>query len=196
MGEREHRPDEEQFVEGSARDQAFAFGNPVGLVGTIRAFVAQERARNGDQFNAAWFLRKELRSLFHAAPDSEQEKTLLFDDLHIAWGLVAWDALAEQQDTVYEETLIYTGVMQRFERLPDKKLKVSPVGVVMLDAMAAAIGLEHTPGQDTFDLSLFDSWETMARIERGLVPEGHSYPLPTSEEIQKAITTSGDTQLE
>jgi hypothetical protein len=106
---------------------------------------------------------------------------------------VAWDALAEYQDTVYEETLTYVGVMQRFERLQAKKLQVSPLGVAMLDAMAEAIGLEHTPGQNTFDLSLFDSVETMDRIESGQVSEGHSYPIPTSQEVKRAITKSVDT---
>ena len=194
--EKEYRPDGEQFTEKSASDQAFAVGSSVDLVGNIRAFVEQERAKYRRQFNAAWFLRKEMRSLYHAAPDTEQEKALMFDDLLVAWGLVAWDALEGHQDTVYEETLIYVGVMQRFERLPDKKLHVSPLGVAMLDAMAEAIGLEHTQGQDTFDLSLFDSMETMDRIERGLVPEDHIYPLPTSQEVKMAITKSVDTSQE
>jgi hypothetical protein len=191
--EKEYRPDGEQFTERSASDQAFGIGSSVDLVGNIRAFVDQERERQGGNFNAAWFLRSNLRSLYHAAPDTEQEKALFFDDLHIAWGLVAWDALEGHQDTVYGETQTYASVMQRFERLHDKKLQVSPLGVAMLDAMAEAIGLEHTPGQDTFDLSLFDSMETMARIDRGLVPEGHIYPLPTSQEVKMAFTKSVDT---
>jgi hypothetical protein len=190
MVERDYRPDGEQFTEGSASNQAFTAGSSVDLVRNMRAFVDQARERQGGQFNAAWFLREKLQSLSHATGATQDEKALFFDDLHIAWGLVAWDALAEYQDTVYEETLIYTGVMQRFERLPDKILQISPLGVIMLDAMAETLSLEHTPGQDTFNLSLFDSWETMVRVERGLVPKGHIYPLPTSEDVNSAITKS------
>lgn len=192
--ERDYRPNREQFTEGSASDQAFTLGSSVDLAGNIRALVERERVNHGENFNAAWFLRKELRSLYHATGDTKHEKALFFDDLHIAWGLVAWDELTEHQDTVYEETLIYVGVMQRFERLPEKRLHVSPVGVVFLDAMAEAIGLEHTLGQDTFDVSLFDSLETMERIDRGQVPEGHIYPVPTSEEVKRAITKSVETE--
>ena len=191
MGEKEYRPDGDQFTERSASDQAFAVGNSIDLVGNMRAIIAQERERQGGTFQAAWFLRSNLYSLFHAGA-ADQEKRLFFDDLHIAWGLVAWDALEGHQDTVYEETLTYVGVMQRFERLPEKKLHVGPLGVAMLDAMAEAIGLEHTPGQDTFDLSLFSSTEAMARIRRGQVPEGHMYPVPTCEEVKRAISTSTD----
>jgi hypothetical protein len=183
------------LIEDMVEEEQRPDGNPVDLVGNMRAIIDQERARQGENFHAAWFLRSNLDLLSHAGA-ADQEKGLFFDDLRIAWGLVAWEALAEYHDTVYEETLIYVGVMQRFERLPEKKLQISPLGVVFLDAMAEAIGLEYTPGQDTFDLSLFDSWETMARIERGLVPQGHSYPLPTSQEVQMAITKSVDTHQE
>jgi len=134
-----------------------------------------------------------MRLLYHATGDTEQEKGLFFDDLHIAWGLLAWDELEGYQDTVYGETQTYVSVMQSFERLRDKRLQVSPLGVTLLDAMADAIGIEHTPGQDTFDLSLFSSIEAMARIRRGQVPEGHMYPVPTSEEVKTAITKSVDT---
>jgi hypothetical protein len=192
MVEEEYRPDGEQFTEGSASDQAFTLGNSVDLVGSLRAFVDQERERQGEHFNAAWFLRTEMRSLYHRTGDTEQEKGLFFDDLHIAWGLVAWDELEGYSDTVYGETQTYVSVMQSFERLRDKRLQVSPLGVALLDAMADAIGIEHTPGQDTFDLSLFSSIETMARIDRGPVPEGHMYPVPTSEEVKRAITKSVD----
>jgi hypothetical protein len=73
-------------------------------------------------------------------------------------------------------------------------MQLSPLEVTLLDAMAEAIGIEHTPGQDTFDLSLFSSMEAMARIRSGQVPEGHMYPIPTSEEVKRAITKSVDTE--
>ncbi|HYT42183.1 MAG TPA: hypothetical protein VEP90_07545, partial [Methylomirabilota bacterium] len=66
MIEAGNRPDGEQFAEGSASDQAFTVGNPVDFAGNIKALVDQERERQGGHFNAAWFLRKEMRLLYHA----------------------------------------------------------------------------------------------------------------------------------
>jgi hypothetical protein len=119
-----------------------------------------------------------------------QNKDLFFDDLHIAWGLVAWDELADYTDAVYGETRTYVSVMQSFGRVKGEKMQLSPFGVTLLDAMSEAIGIEHTPGQNTFDLSLFSSTEAMARIRRGQVPVGHQYPLPTNDEVKRAITKS------
>src|SRR2546421_10419058 len=153
--ERECRPDGEQFAEGSASDQAFAVGNAIDLVDNIRVLVDRERARSGEQFNAAWFLRKQMRSLYSGT--ELEDKGLFFDDLHIAWGLVAWDELAAYRYTVYAETQTYLGAMQELGRVREGRMQLSPLGVTLLDAMAEAIGIERTPGQDTFDLSLFTS---------------------------------------
>ena len=90
MAERDYRPDGEQFTERSASDQAFAVGSSVDLVGNI-----QSLRRPGTEQNKVnilmlhGFYEGNLQSLFHAAADTEQEKGLFFDDLHIAWGLVA-----------------------------------------------------------------------------------------------------------
>jgi len=192
--EGEYKPGGEQFAERSASDQLFSVGNPVDLVGNIRALVEQERARQGENFNAAWFLRKEMRLIYETAPGQTEplDKGLFFDDLHIAWGLVAWDKLEGYRDTVYGETQTYLSVMQSFGRVQEGRMQLSPLGAALLDAMAEAIGIEHTPGQDTFDLSLFSSIEAMERIDRGQVPEGHMYPIPTSEEVKRVITKSVD----
>jgi hypothetical protein len=182
-----YRPNGEQFAEGSANDQAFTVGNPVDLEGNIRTLVEQARAEQGENFNAAWFLRKEMRSLFYTAGQNEPiEKGLFFDDLHIAWGLVAWDELEDYRYTVYSETQTYLSVMQTFGRVREGRMQLSPLGVTLLDAMAEAVGLEHAPGQDTFDLSFFQSTEAIARIESNQNPE------PTSEEIKRVITKSVD----
>jgi hypothetical protein len=126
----------------------------------------------------------------HTATEQNKplNKGLFFDDLHIAWGLVAWDELEDYQDTVYSETQTYVSVMQSFGKVREGRMQLSPLGVTVLDAMAEAIGIEHTPGQDTFDLSLFSLTEAMARIRRGQVPQGHQYPVPTSDEVKRAIT--------
>lgn len=184
------------FGETSGSDQSFNVDKPVDLVGNIRTLLQQERERQGKNLNAAWFLRKEMRSLMHTAPGLNElrDKGLFFDDLHIAWGLVAWDELEGHRDTVYRETRTYLGVMQGGGRIRERKMKLSPLGVTLLDAMAEAIGIEHLPGQNTFDLSLFSSTEAMARIQRGQVPEGHMYPVPTSEEVKRAISTSTDAE--
>jgi hypothetical protein len=177
--------------ESRGSGELFSVDRPIDLVGNIRTLVQQERAKRGEQFNAAWWLRQEMRYMMHATigQNDQQEKGLFLDDLHIAWGLVAWDELADYRDTVYGETRTYVSVMQSFGRLREKKMQLSPLGVTLLDAMAAAIGIEHTPGQNTFDLSLFSSTEAMARIRRGQVPVGYMYPVPTSDEVKRAITT-------
>lgn len=135
-----------------------------------------------------------MRTIMYSATRQIEppDKGLFFDDLHIAWGLVAWNELEGYQDTVYSETQTYLNVMQSFGRGREGRMQLSPLGVTLLDVMAEAIGIEHTTGQDTFDLSLFSSREAMARIRRGQVPEGHMYPVPTSGEVKRAITTSMD----
>jgi hypothetical protein len=185
-----HRP----HGETSGSDQSFSLNKPVDLVGNIRGLIQQERARQGEKFNAAWFLRKEMRSIMYDASGQNEplDKDLFFDDLHTAWGLVAWDELEGYRDTVYGETQGYLGAMRETGRIKGERIQLSPLGVVLLDAMAEAIGIEHTPGQDTFDLSLFSPREAMARVRRGQVPKGHMYPVPTSEEVKRAITTSVD----
>ncbi len=184
------------FGETSGSGQSFDVDKPVDLVGNIRILLQQERAKQGKHFNAAWFLRKEMRTIMHTATRQNElgDKGLFFDDLHIAWGLVAWNELEGYRDTVYSETQTYLSVMQSFGRGGEGRMQLSLLGVTLLDAMAEAIGIEHTPGQDTFDLSLFSSREAMARIRRGQVPEGHMYPVPTSEEVKRAITTSKDAE--
>jgi hypothetical protein len=183
----------QQFGERSGSGESFSVDKPIDLVGSIRGFIEQEKASHSRSwvdryFNAAWFLRKEMRSIMYVSTgqNEPEEKGLFFDDLHIAWGLVAWDKLEGYQDTVYEETQTYLGVMQSFGRVREGRMQLSPAGVTLLDAMSEAIGIEHTPGQDTFDLSLFRSTEAMARIERG------QNRLPTSEEVKRAISTSRD----
>jgi len=184
------------FGETSGRGESFSLDKPIDLVGNIRTLIQQERARQGKHFNTAWFLRKEMRTIMHTATGKNEpgDKGLFFDDLHIAWGLVAWNALEGYRDTVYSETQTFISVMQSFGRGREGRMQLSPLGVTLLDAMAEAIGIEHAPGQDTFDLSLFSTTEAMARIRRGQVPEGHMYPVPTSEEVKRAITTSNDAE--
>ena len=139
----------QQFGERNGREQSFSLDKPVDLVGNIRTLIQQERARQGKNFNAAWFLRKEMRSIMHTATGQNEplNKGLFFDDLHIAWGLVAWDELEDHRDTVYSETRTYLGVMQSFSRVREGRMQLSPLGVTLLDTMAEAIGIEHTPGQ-------------------------------------------------
>lgn len=179
----------------SQNDQTFEVGTPVDLVGNIRALIDQERERQGENFNAAWFLRKQMRSLFDTSGDTEQEKSLFFDDLHIAWGLVAWNELEGYRDTVYGETQTYVDVMEDFGRIQEGRMQLNPLGVTLLDAMAEALEIpDYTLGQDTFELSLFSSMEAIARIRSGQVPVGHMYPVPTSEEVKGAITKSVDSE--
>ncbi len=162
--------------------QPFSVDRPIDLVGNIRALVQQERASHRGEFNPAWWLRSEMKSLFelagvkHAPQDMQQSIV----DLRIAWQLVAYQQLEAYRDSVYSDIQTF-GSGRR-------SIKLDPLGVTLLDAMAEATGIKHTPGQDTFDISLFSGIEAMARIRRGQVPEGHKYPVPTSEEVKNAIT--------
>ena len=172
-------PNGEQYAEGSASEQAFTVGNPVDLVGNLRAIVQQEQANRSEEFNPASWLRGKIDVIFHEAVRQYQpeEKQDFFYGLRAAWDLVAYQELdGEHSDSVYSDIRGYTHVFR------SHTLTLSPLGVTLLDAMAEAIDIEHTPGQDTFDISLFSGSATRERIQQGAL-----YRSPSLEEVRQAI---------
>ena len=176
-----YRPDGEQFTERSASDQIFTVGNPVDLVGNIRALVDQERAEQGEGFNAASWLRENISLMYHGTTPAEKDKQAFFFALRAAWDLVAYKELdGEHNNDVYMDINGYINVFK------SKTITLDPLGVSLLDAMAEALDIEHTPGHDTFDISLFSIQATMERIENGAVLYG-TYGSPSIEEVKRAL---------
>jgi hypothetical protein len=173
-------PNGEQFAEGSASDQAFTLGNPIDFAGNIRAIVQQEQANRSEDFNPAWWLRGKIDIIFHEAIHHEQpeEKQDFFYALRAAWNLVAYEQIdGEHNDTAYDDIRGCTHVFG------SHTLTLSPLGVTLLDAMAEALDIPHTPRQAEFDISLFSSAATMERIEKGAL-----YRSPSLDEVRRAIT--------
>ncbi len=176
--EGDYRPGE-QFAEGSASDQAFALGNPIDFAGNIRAIVEQERANRSEDFNPASWLRGKIDVIFHEAVHQEQpeEKQDFFYALRAAWDLVAYAELdGEHSESVYGDINGYINVSDTHT------VTLPPLGVTLLDAMAEALDIPHTPGQAEFDISLFSGSATMQRIRKGAL-----YSSPSLEEVRRAI---------
>ncbi len=178
MEREEYRSEGEQFAERSASDQVFAVGNPVDLVGNIRAIVQQEQANRSEDFNPASWLRTNIDTMFQQVPGDEREKQAFFYKLRAAWDLVAYEELdGEHNDSVYTDIRGCTHVFR------SHTLTLSPLGVTLLDAMAEALDIpDHTPGQAEFDISLFSSSATMERIRKGAL-----YSSPSLDEVRRAI---------
>lgn len=181
MIDSEVRPGGEQFAEQSASDQAFTIGNSVDLVGNIRAFVEQARAEQGENFNPASWLRENISLMYYGTTPSEKDKQAFFFALRAAWDLVAYKELDDEHNNdVYMDINGYIHVFR------SNTITLDPLGVSLLDAMAQALDIEHMPGQDTFDISLFSIQATMERIEQGAVLYG-TYGSPSIEEVRRAI---------
>ena len=167
--------------EGEAISYSAQTDRPLDLVGNIRTFVEQERARRaryGEELNAAWFLRTEIDSIarFAVGRKEPEEKVEFFDALRIAWQLRAYGELEPFRSRIYGDILTHSSIF-------GESITLDPLGVTLLDAMAEAIGIEeHTPGQAKFDISLF-SEETMH--EKAVKDIEF---VPTTEEVRQAIT--------
>lgn len=178
----EQRPGGEYFAEGSASDQAFTVGNPIDFEGNIRAIVQQEQANRSEDFNPAWWLRGEIGVMFaqqldQSQPEVKKEQQLFFYALRAAWDLVAYEQIdGEHNDSAYHDINGYTHVFR------SETIRLSPLGVTLLDAMAEALDIPHNLGQAEFDISLFSDealWEKIENEEEST--------NPTAEEVKKAI---------
>lgn len=181
--------------------ELFSVGEPVDLVGNIRAMVQQgraewERVGMGRDFNTAWFLRDSLstvarhtfsqvRRLKALNPSFEEiegleEKQDFIDDVRVAWQLVAYEQLiGEKSNNVYTDI--------RTHRRGRSSITLSPLGVTLLDAMAEALDIPHRQGQAKFDVSLFSGQAAREKIRSGA-----QSLAPTVEEVKKALATSVD----
>jgi hypothetical protein len=167
------------FSERSASDQVFALSSAVDLVGNIRGMVQQEQASRSKDFNPASWLRKNIDTLFNQVPGDEREKQEFFYTLRAAWDLVAYEQLhGETSSAIYNDINGYTNVFG------SKTLVLKPLGVTLLDAMAEALDIPHTPRQDKFDISLFSEEATMERANRRV----SLFSSPSLEEVRQAIT--------
>jgi len=175
LAEAGYTPDGEQFTERSASDQAFTLGSPVDFAGNIRAIVQQEQANRSEDFNPASWLRGKIDVIFHEAVPGEKQE--FFYALRAAWDLVAYEQIdGEHNNTAYYDI---RGCIPVFR---SHTLTLSPLGVTLLDAMAEALDIPYTPGQGTFDISLFSSAATMERIRKGAL-----YSSPSLDEVRRAI---------
>lgn len=174
-----HRP----FGETSGSDQPFSLDKPVDLVGNIRTLVQQERARRTELFNPAWWLRGKIDTIVAEATwrrGKQKEKQQFFDDLSVAWDLVAYEQIhGESNMDVFNNIRGYSGAYQT------TRVTLSPQGVTLLDAMAEALDIPHRPGQAKFDISLFSDQAVQERIQSE-APR----LAPTAEEVKRAIATS------
>ena len=167
---------------------------PLNLAGNIRALVAEARATwplKDVKFNAAWWLDERLESVAHDAfaiykrsgyQEEPEDKLLFLIDLRIAWRLVTY----EQQNGESGSGYTYLSGQANLSRNMNGRtssITLSPLGVSLLDAMAEALDIpDHTIGQGTFDLSLFNTYAQMERLRRN-APN----LAPTKEEVKRAI---------
>lgn len=184
----EQRPGSEQFGERSASDQAFTVGNAIDLVGNIRALVDQERARRGEDFNAAMWLGGNLDSMATAAYfDSQtvllpsQERAIAEDKHQFLWGLrVAWYLRAYQEVDGEHNYYIYRDIEGYASAYQTRSVILPLLGVSLLDAMAEALDIPHTPGQSEFNVHPL----LIGAIDKVM---SHQNPMPTLEEVRQAI---------
>lgn len=164
--------------ENRSSQPQFSIDRPVDLVRNIRNLIQQERTKSSGDFNAAWFLRSEMTSIFNSGlfRGEPKEKQIFFNDLRVAWELVAYGELEDYRNEVYGDIRFWGGIGSR------SSITLSPLGVTMLDAMAEATDIPHAQGQDTFDISLF----TSPRFNYDEITDLR----PTSEQVKQAITHS------
>jgi len=159
MERTEYRPVVESGEERGQEENALS--SPFDLVGNIRALVEQERARyqeakarfeaasGGEEpdFNSAVWMRQKLVSM--SREQTEQEAATMLYDLKTAWDVVAFPLYDEDsQDTAKTELSIYAAAYAR------TSVPLNPLGVQLLDAMAAAIDIpNYMPGQHDIELS-------------------------------------------
>ena len=146
MAERECRPDGEQFAAGNdQRDTQVSY--PFDLEGNLKALIDQERARSGEQFNAASWMRHKLYAMSCQQPTPEA-RTFLWDLTH-AYDTVAFSAFdPDTQDTAAMQLRVYATAYDR------RSIALNPFGMRLLDALAAATDIpDYTPGQQEIDLS-------------------------------------------
>src|SRR6266571_1218811 len=156
----EQRPGREQFTERSASDQAFTVGDPVDLVGSIRALVDQERARRGEDFNAAMWLGDNLDSMANGAYFDSKTVLLPSQEREIAkakhkflWGLrAAWYLRAYQEVDGENNYSVYSDIRGYCSAYQTRSITLSPLSVTLLDAMAEAFNIPYTPGQSEFNV--------------------------------------------
>jgi hypothetical protein len=93
----------QQLGERSESGESFGLDKPINLVGNIRTLVRQERAQRTEHFNPAWWLRWKIDVIATEALRQQQpkEKLRFFDDLRVAWQLVAY----EEVDGEHNNTL-------------------------------------------------------------------------------------------
>jgi len=194
-----NRPGGEQFAEGSASDQAFAVGNPVDLVGNIKAAVAEARAnwKVDAEFNPVWWLDWQLESIANHAyfdsirvslPQLEREiaddKNAFFDALHVAWKLVTYEqGDGENNYSIYSDIRGYASAYQT------RSVTLPPLGVTLLDAMAEALDIPHKPGQAKFNVEPLLTGAT-EKVMRG------QNPMPTNEEVKRAIALNPENMVD
>jgi hypothetical protein len=168
--------------EQSGSGETFGLDKPVDLVGNIRTLAQQERARRTELFDPAWWLRGKLNVIVAEAAwqDQPKEKQQFFDDLSVAWDLVAYEQIqGENNMVVFNNIRGYSGDYNT------KSVTLNPLGVTLLDAMAEALDIPHRPGQAKYDISLFSDQAVQERIRSDV-----SRLAPTAEEVKRAIATS------
>lgn len=141
--ESEFRPDGEQFTESSASDQAFVVGNPVDLVGNLRALVQQET--QGRIHPAVW-LRFKIKNMVKEAigTNAPEETSQFFIDAFNAYSILAYDHIPENERP--------TVAMDLGTWASDRVTLEDPRSLELVEAMAEATDIPFTPGQTRFDL--------------------------------------------
>jgi hypothetical protein len=160
--EAEYRPVVPVIDRGEENDQEEnALSSPFDLEGNIRTLVEQERisyqqakaqferasgAKEPD-FNAALWMRRKLVSM--SREQTEKEAANFMFDLKTAWDVVAFLLYDEDsQDTAKSDLSTYAELFDR------RSVLLNPLGVRLLDAMAAATDIpNYTPGQHEIELS-------------------------------------------
>src|SRR5436309_2125595 len=150
-GDRPH-PKFQQFGERSGN--GILPGNPeqtFDLVGTIKALVEQERRqfdankwRETDQFNAAEWMSHRLdtqtQQAYYAHGGKRKEEAQFYTAIKHAYNVIAYDVFSEEhQHEVAMNIDSYAG------RRDVDTITLSPQQVQVLDALAAATNIPHTP---------------------------------------------------
>jgi hypothetical protein len=131
-------------------EQLFSLDRPVDIEGTIRGFVNEAKAQHRGEFNTAWWLRSKVRDQSEQMARTNRNASLFFHELGVAYDLIAYQRYPKKEEireVVEEDLKTYRSAFDREE------VKLNPLGVRLLDAMAEATGVPYTPGQDTFELS-------------------------------------------
>jgi len=136
-------------------------GNTFDLAGNIKALVEQERKqfdenkwRDEEQFNAAEWMSHRLDTQRHQAylayGGKRKEEAEFYNTVKYAYNIIAYDAFSD--DHKHEVAMN----IDTFAGLRDiDTITLSPQQVELLDTLAEATQVPHTPGQNTFSLTPF-----------------------------------------